>query len=111
MLSERQIKAQVRKILDEYPHYRFMPVPTGFGKRTLDYLICFNGLFLAIETKAPGEVPTAQQEATITYIRTMGKGKVFVIDGDEGLIELRAWLEFNTHHPICMLHKEKDNDS
>lgn len=93
--AEGKVKKAVKKLLDSYGdyHYRFMPVPTGFGKTTLDFLICYKGRFLAIETKKPLGKPTTLQEQTIEEMRTAG-AKVFVIDGD--LTELKAWLDMIT---------------
>lgn len=90
---EGKIKAKVRALLKRYAGlYVFMPVQTGFGLRTVDYLICFRGLYLAIETKAPGKEPTKLQAVTIGEIAAAG-GQVFVVDGDETLAELASWLE------------------
>lgn len=90
---EGRVKRQVRKVLDEFDDcYVFMPVQTGFGKRTLDYLICFRGLFVAIETKAPGREPTHLQRLIGDEIVAAG-GTTFVISDQHGLDELRSWLQ------------------
>lgn len=70
-----------------------MPVPSGYGVPTLDYLLCVNGQFLAIEAKAPGKKPTPRQLASIQEITAAG-GTVIVIDGD--LSELNAFLNTYT---------------
>lgn len=90
---EGKIKAKVNTLLKGYLVYKYMPVPSGFGVQTLDYLICYNGKFAAIETKAPGKKPTAIQQNVIRDILTAG-GTVFVIDGEDcdGFRELRDWL-------------------
>lgn len=93
MTPEGKVKEKVKKLLDFYPHYRFMPVQMGMGSRTLDFLICYNGKFLAIETKKPGAEPTEQQKMIIRKIREAG-GETFVIDGsDIGFDALQDWLE------------------
>jgi hypothetical protein len=90
---EGRVKAAVNKVLAGYPEsYRFMPVPYGFGVSSLDYLICHYGLFVAIETKAPGEKPTARQQLIIRQIKAAG-GKVFVIDSVDGCGPLAGYLE------------------
>lgn len=91
MTPEGRVKKAVNKALDRFKHYRFMPVPTGYGKKTLDYLVCIGGLFVAIETKAPGKKPTAQQELAIKEITDAG-GVVFVIDSEEGTKPLEEFL-------------------
>lgn len=89
---EGKVKSRINKILDKYKGriYKFMPVPGGYGKSTLDYLGIFRGRGFAIEAKAPGKVPTPRQEQIADDIRA-GGGRVFVIDGDT--TELELWLE------------------
>lgn len=86
MTPEGKIKHRLKKRLKlEFPdHYLFMPVQTGFGAPSLDFLICIGGLFIAIETKAPGKKPTLLQDRTSQNIREAG-GLVFVIDGDKSI--------------------------
>ena len=91
MTPEGKIKQRIKRLLDNYPHYRFMPVQMGMGQTTLDFLICCNGRFCAIEAKAPGKQPTDQQRQRIKEIRAAG-GETFVIDGDLGLDALEKWL-------------------
>lgn len=99
---EGKIKAKVNRLLDKYKgHYRFMPVPYGMGASTLDYLICFRGQFIAVETKAPNKKPTDRQKSIIAKILAAG-GVALVVDGDESLAQLEATLESISHataHP------------
>ena len=90
---ESKIKVRIKKLLDSYGErvYTFMYVPSGYGKQTVDYLVCFDGLFVGIEAKAPGEQPTARQEATLAEIRAAG-GSTFVIDSDEGIDALDKFM-------------------
>lgn len=91
---EGKVKAAVNKLLAQFDRiYRFMPVPGGFGMPTLDYLICANGYFLAIETKDKGKHPTGRQKLTIADIEA-AEGTVFVIRGvdDPALKELEVYL-------------------
>lgn len=94
MTPEGIVKAAVNKVLGGYGHhvYRFMPVPTGFGKKTLDYLVCAWGTFVSIETKAPGKKPTNLQNVAIKQIRDAG-GVVFVIDRAEHVGTLKEYLD------------------
>ncbi len=59
-----------------------MPVVSGYGQPSLDYLGCINGRFFSVETKAPGKAPTARQRQTIEKMRSAGAA-VFVIDSVE----------------------------
>lgn len=94
---EGYIKAAVNKVIAKFKAvYKFMPVPYGFGMSSLDYLLCVEGRFVAIETKAPGKKPTPRQKMIISQIERAG-GKVFVIDSTEGAKELELYLEKLTH--------------
>lgn len=87
---EGKVKDKVKRLLKKYGAYYFMPVQTGYGAPTLDILACYKGIFIAIETKAPGKKPTARQELTIKEIKA-ANGLVYVIDGD--ITELEEMLE------------------
>ena len=85
MTPEGKIKAKVRKKLNALSHrYIFMPVQNGMGAPSLDYLCCVDGLFVAIETKAPGGKMTPRQEQTAKAIRD-ANGLVFMVDGEDAL--------------------------
>ena len=90
---EGRIKRRVSQILKRADScYYFMPVQTGYGAPTLDYLGSSRGRAFAIETKAPGKVPTMRQEAIIQEMER-AKMRVFVIDGNPNDYEaLRLWL-------------------
>jgi hypothetical protein len=94
MTPEGRVKAKVNQAFSYWANiYRFMPVPMGLGAPTLDYLVCVNGHFLGIETKAPGKTPTQRQHRTIKEITAAG-GTVLVIDGD--LTEFNAFMNAHT---------------
>lgn len=81
------------------PPYVFMPVPFGYGKRTIDFhvsarkLVTVDGkerradyaVFLGIEAKAPGQKPTKKQEACMREIEESG-GVVFWCDSFAGYL-------------------------
>ena len=92
MTPEGKVKKAIKRTLDKYKGlYVFMPVPSGFGKSSLDYVICWAGRFLAIEAKAPGKTLTPRQKAIRGQIERAG-GKVIVIDGEVGIAELEEFL-------------------
>lgn len=91
MTPEGAIKREINKLLDKYGCYRFMPVPTRFGKKTIDYLVCAGGYFLGIEAKAPGGKPTPLQEITLEQIHQAG-GMIIVVDGPVSLQALERML-------------------
>jgi hypothetical protein len=93
--NEDAVKKAVKKVLASYSRrgyiYSYWPVPAGYGASSLDCICCVAGQFVAIETKAPGEVPTERQAACIRQMRAAG-GRVFVIDSVDTR-ELEEWLD------------------
>ena len=71
---EGAVKAEIKKVLTLWGDdlYYCMPVQTGYGARTLDFLICFRGRFIAVEAKRPGKGPTKLQAHIIEQIRKAG---------------------------------------
>jgi hypothetical protein len=97
MTPEGRVKQKVKEILDGYPGMFYdMPVPTGFGRPTLDFIGCYGGLYFAVETKALGKKPTPRQLDTIWKMRKAGAA-VFVVIGEDDVALLQLWLE--THRP------------
>ncbi len=92
MTPEGKVKAKVKRMLNRENAYFFMPVQTGYGSPTLDFLGFHRGEGFAIETKALGKKLTKRQEAIEHDIQLSGT-PVFVIDGAEGSYEpLEIWL-------------------
>ena len=97
MTEEGKVKTRINKVLEEAKRrggiWWFMPVPSGYGKRTLDYIGWDRGRPFAIEAKRPGKHPTAFQDNTIRNMQAAG-GVTFVIaDTDEYPIQpLVDWL-------------------
>lgn len=95
---EGKVKAKVKALLTKYGAYQFWPVQTGYGAATLDCLGTHDGIFLSIETKAPGKKLTPRQEDTALRMREAG-GIVFIV-GERllpggtysGMTELETWL-------------------
>lgn len=104
---EGKVKALVNRVLSRYKLYRFMPVPGGYGVSTLDYLVCYRGHFIAIETKAPGKKPTDRQRQIQAQIQSAG-GAVFVIDGPVGAQDLDDYLKGLTLHAPADLDQAQD---
>ena len=74
--------------------YSFMPVPSGYGRTTFDFLGCYRGYFFAVETKAPGKKPTLRQATELQNIG-LAMGRTFVIDSVDSPVlgQLCAWLD------------------
>lgn len=94
MTPEGRVKQRVKELLDEFGAHYFMPVQTGFGQTHLDFICCYNGLYIAIETKALGASPTVKQWDTIHRIYK-SSGTVFVICGVDDTAKLRLFLMAN----------------
>lgn len=93
MTPEGKIKEGVKKVLKRHGAYYHMPVQNGMGEPTLDFVVCLNGWFIAIETKAPGGKPTKRQLVTIANMRAAG-AQVFVISNDDEIKTLDVTLNF-----------------
>lgn len=97
MTPEGKIKAKVNKALKPYivagVVWKFMPVQNGMGIPGLDYFLCANGKFVAIETKVKGKVMTPRQDTTAKTIKNAG-GMVFVVDDDDSLADALVWIEY-----------------
>ena len=90
---EAKIKARVKAVLSRYQGvYYEMPVPSGYGNTTLDFIGCWRGRFFAIETKAGGKKPTPKQKSIMERMVAAG-GAVFYINDDlMTIISLVTWL-------------------
>lgn len=98
---EGDAKQQIRDLLNGYDGMWFyMPVPSGYGRRTVDFIGIFRGFGFAIEAKAPGKEPTLNQQDELSAVRHAG-GMSFAIDGvlSPGFVELRQWL-LTVHHRV-----------
>ena len=77
---EKKVKDKVKALLASEGVYFFMPATHGFGRSGVpDIVTCVNGFFLAIETKAGGNKPTALQIREIETIRR-NNGVAVVVD-------------------------------
>jgi hypothetical protein len=93
---EGEVKAKVRKLLASYEQgmFTYWPVPSGYGRTTLDVLGCYRGQFFAVETKADGKKPTLRQTEALKDIgNAMGKTFVLVGVDDPRFNDLVEWLD------------------
>ena len=82
---EKKVKDKVKKILEEYGAYYFMPATGGYGKSGVpDIVACLHGKFIGIECKANGGKPTTLQDKNLSEIMNVGGFAVLV---DEGSID------------------------
>jgi hypothetical protein len=79
---EGRIKDAIKRQLKAMGAWYFMPVSNGMGQVGIpDIIICYRGLFVAIEAKAPGKrnAVTENQKRVMEAIRT-AQGYAWVCD-------------------------------
>lgn len=84
---EGKVKDAIKKFLKERGAWYFMPVSNGMGQVGIpDIIICYKGVFVAIEAKAPGKKKniTANQERVIEAIRS-ADGFAWVVDNPDDM--------------------------
>lgn len=87
---EGKVKAAVKARLKELGAWFCMPMGTGFGNSGVpDFIVCHQGRFIGIETKAPGKLSntTTLQKMQIEAIRKAG-GAAVVVDSVDQLDEI-----------------------
>jgi hypothetical protein len=73
MKPEETVKAAIKGWLKDHGAYFFMPVQTGYGATTLDFLVCYRGWFVGIEAKRPGiKRPSPRQLICMENIHAAG---------------------------------------
>jgi len=95
MTPEGKVKKAVREYLRANNVWFFQPVSNGMGQVGIpDFICCFNGWFLAIETKAPGKLKgvTPNQQRVIDEIKSHG-GLAVVVDSVDSLIPVIGVLQ------------------
>jgi hypothetical protein len=89
---EKDVKKEVRKLLDQHNWYWWMPPANGFGKSGIsDFHALRSGVFMAIETKLGKNKPTPAQEA---FLKQIAKQDAFAFVISEDRLEyFSLWLE------------------
>jgi hypothetical protein len=96
---EALVKKRINYLLAKYEGlYKFMPVQSGIGAKSLDYLICYRGRFIGIEAKAGNNLPTPLQLDTID--RILDAGGITLVVNEFNLNKLEALLDELTNVPI-----------
>ena len=87
MTPEGKVKKEVKKWLEARGIWYAMPMGTGYGRSGVpDFICCWQGKFLAIETKAPGREKntTVAQDRELAAIAAAG-GTALVISTPNAL--------------------------
>lgn len=99
MTPEGKVKKKVKEYLKSIGAWYYMPVSNGMGRVGCpDILVCYKGLFLAFETKAPGKIKnvTANQQREIDAIQRVN-GLAHVVDDVEQVKAVIETVERNAH--------------
>ena len=98
-MQEKNVKVAVGKYLKSIGAYWLMPVQTGYGAATVDFLVCYNGRFYGIETKRPptgaptkGQEPTPRQALVMSAI--IAAGGDACVEYDVNLPNVKKMLVF-----------------
>lgn len=91
MASEKDVKREIKKLLDAHDWFWFMPPANGYGKAGVSDVIALkNGVFLAIEAKYGGNKPSPAQKAFVESVWAQ-HGMGFVVN-DKNITWLEQWL-------------------
>jgi hypothetical protein len=94
MTPEGKVKDAVKKVLKKHGVWYFMPMQNGFGVVGIpEFICCFHGIFLGVETKAPGkrEQTTPNQDRVLREIKEHG-GYTIVVDDAKQLEDYIIFL-------------------
>lgn len=97
---EGKIKERFKRGLKDIPRvWPFMPVQTGYGATALDWLLCVNGWFVAVEAKKNNKTDlTPLQIVTSKLMREAG-GLVLVIKDDASVDQALSAIRNLAHGP------------
>lgn len=91
---EGTIKDDIKKLLESKGSalYYFMPVQQGFGKRGLDFFVCYKGMFIAIECKRRGGRAQRFQADLVDTVRD-AHGHALVADNAHDVENLLDFID------------------
>lgn len=90
MTPEGRVKNAIKKYLKTNNIWFYMPVSNGMGRVGCpDFLVCYYGVFVAFEAKAPGKsnTVTPNQEREINSIRE-SHGQAYVVESVDAVVEI-----------------------
>ena len=102
MTPEGKVKKKVKEYLQSIGAWYYMPVSNGMGRVGCpDILVCYKGMFMAFETKAPGKIKnvTANQQREIDGIQR-ANGLAHVVDDVEQVKSLIGTVKGTLYETI-----------
>lgn len=90
---EKDVKARVKKLLDAYDWFWWMPSANGFGTPGIADICALHkgGVFLGVETKFGNNKPTEHQKA---FLETINANNSFgFVVSDQTIDVFEKWLE------------------
>lgn len=89
--NEKDVKAEVKKLLDKHGWFWWMPPANGYGKSGIaDFNAIKNGVFLAVETKFGNNKPSPMQYGWLNSVQAES-GFAFVVN-EKTLDWLECWM-------------------
>ena len=95
MTPEGKVKDKIKKLLDKYGVYYFMPVQMGYGPAGLDFhcAVQARNICIAFFVEAKKlEGDTTERQDKLTKELRAKKAKVFVVDDDISLMDVERYL-------------------
>ena len=79
---ENKVKRKINEVLKQFkPNlWYYCPIGSQYQSPVVDYIVCVEGRFIAVEAKAPGKKPTERQAHTMTRMRAAGAIAIVVND-------------------------------
>jgi hypothetical protein len=99
-MAERKYVRLIDAALKAYEGVRYYrPVPSVYGKRHVDYIVCAYGYYADIEAKDEGLKETEIQYDALKKTEAAG-GATFVINDYRSILKLYDWLQWCHDHPV-----------
>ncbi len=91
-LNEADVKAQVKKLLNQHKFFWWCPPANGFGRSGIsDFNALRDGVFLAIETKFGKNKPTPMQVGFLESVRA--ESAIAFVVNETTVGALAVWLK------------------
>jgi len=108
--TEKDVKAEVKKLLNKHDWFWWMPPGNGYGKSGIsDFNAIKAGTFLAIETKFGPRKPTPMQEGYLDSI--VSEDGIGMLVNERNLEWLAAWLSAFDRAVEAQSQKQKPEDT